>query len=94
MSSKWLEKALDILQEAVRKEKSSLAGLINLTGVIITAGGAYGSGLLKSFDSVISTAKGEDPQALSLLFSLLIAIVVMGGFLMCVKIISEAEKED
>ena len=88
----WFDKVLDILMEVVRKETSTVPGIVNGLGSIIAIVLALGTGALNAFDTIITTARGEEPQVLSLAFSLAIVITVMVGFVCCVKIISETEK--
>lgn len=90
----WIGKLLVVLKEVVRREVTTLPGLINLIVLVLGAVAAFTTGATGTFDHVMAVVRNEDPPVLTTVLGFALAIAVLLTMLMCVWILSEAEKSD
>lgn len=93
-SLSWISKALEVLREVVRKETTTVPGLINLVVIVLGALAAFTTGATGAFENIVATARDEEPPALTTVLGFALAIAILVTMLMCVWILSEAEKRD
>jgi hypothetical protein len=88
-----VNKAIGVLREVVRKETTTVPGLINLIVLTLGAVAAFTTGAAGTFASVAATARNEDPPVLTTVLSFALGIAVLVTMLMCVSILSAAERD-